>query len=204
MKALVKSAVNLLVLVSILFSSFAVPFYAPTVQAQQTQSEFEAQVTAELTAFAETHTQAELEAEINRRLGEAEETALNDDSFSSAPQTLENTLLFDDPMQSLITRSTPQTLKDTPRDFSALYGDRIDCLGIRQEACREDYNGELFLASGVGLTVLAGCTGITLGAGFIACGVAALGVQQAGFQAARSRRRGCNLRAQADCAGPSQ
>lgn len=186
MKALVKSAVNLLVLVSILFSSFAVPFYAPIVQAQQTQSEFEAQVTAELTTYAQTHTQAELEAEVNRRLDEAEWSAYE------AP----------DDMMSIANLINPPQLLDIPKSPFSTYSnqhDRLDCIGIRTEACREDYNRDLFLATGAGLGILAGCTGITAGLGFIGCGVAALGVQQAGIQAARSGRRACNFRAQQDC-----
>lgn len=76
----------------------------------------------------------------------------------------------------------------------------MDCTGLREEACREDYNGELWLATAAGATVLAGCALGTAGVGSIACGVLALGVQHAGFQAAGSRRRSCNLRAQQDCA----
>lgn len=172
MKVFAKNAMHLLLTVSIVFYGLAVSTNSPTAQAQQPQSEFEARITAELTTFAATHTQAELEAEIYRRLWEAEATESNNNQVGA--------------------------------NYFGYYffeeRDRMQCAGVREEACREDYDRDLALATGVAYGVLAGCAAGTAGAGSIVCAVGALAVQQAGFAAARSSRRGCNLRAQQDCA----
>lgn len=73
--------------------------------------------------------------------------------------------------------------------------ERRRCIRDQKEACRNDYNADLFQSAGVGTGVFLGCTTFTAGSGALVCGVGGFAVHLLGVAAARQRRQACELRA---------
>ncbi len=139
-----------------LLLSFSVTLSYLPITAQALATDFETQ----LVAYAQTHTREEVEAYALTLLQEAQAQAEQDDGGS---------LLMD--------KMFP-TLKDKPAPKWLLGG----CLDDRLEACRLQYNSELFQATAISTVVLAGCTTVTALAGFIACAVLAAASQQSSIR----------------------
>lgn len=83
------------------------------------------------------------------------------------------------------------------------YGDEDDrrtrCIRDQREACRLEYNAELFQSAAIGTGVFLGCGALTVGSGIILCAAGGLGVHALGIAAARQRRDACNARAEYLC-----
>jgi hypothetical protein len=76
---------------------------------------------------------------------------------------------------------------------------RERCIRIREEACNETFNGEMFDAYALGATVLAGCGAATAGTGLAICAMGVMVSLSARQTASRSRQQGCYYGAVADC-----
>lgn len=168
-------------LLVVLLSSYAAPVSAQT----STEEELTAQFAAEFNEYAATHSLEELKAYAQYRL----------DLMTS---------------QSLIPeQSTESTLGISPQvwygpDYgdmtSAIYYDLdrepydspyAQCLRMKREECRVEYNAKLFESAAIATAVFAGCTAITSGAGFALCAAAALAMHAMNITAARQRYQWC-------------
>ncbi|HKO44500.1 MAG TPA: hypothetical protein VJU84_14575 [Pyrinomonadaceae bacterium] len=89
---------------------------------------------------------------------------------------------------------------DAPLEF---YGSNTDarrrCLRDQWEACRNEYNAELFQSAAIGTGVFLGCGALTAGSGIILCAAGGLAVHALGIAAARQRRAACEARAPYQC-----
>lgn len=200
MKVISRTAIHLLLTVSMIFGGWVIPStYAQT----QTQSiePIQEPIPEPIQEPAPTPIQtptptptpviAETQAEFEARVT-AELTAFAETHSQAELETEVYRRLFDAQTAEL---STP-----VANIYRFPIGDDYGmCINNRQGACREDYDRDLYLATAASFTVTGGCLAASAGVGSVLCVAFALGAQRLGFAAARSGQRGCNIRGDQDC-----
>ncbi|HJP94511.1 MAG TPA: hypothetical protein VJ875_21295 [Pyrinomonadaceae bacterium] len=181
----------------------------PVIIAQNESTEYDrlvAQFESELTSYASTHTEAEVIDYVNMRIDQMAYDALGETSTLATISSTIDALRFLNPRVPI---GVPRLPSDRISTFT-LYFDDGDpysggesnfqyCLNTRNEECRRQYNADLFASAAAASAIFAGCVGLTLGTGLIACAAAALAVHALGIAAANERYQGCLTRAYSDC-----
>ncbi|HEY6803968.1 MAG TPA: hypothetical protein VI306_10350 [Pyrinomonadaceae bacterium] len=144
----------------------------------------------ELTAYAVTHTDDEVRQYAQNRLNEMTASALGV-AVNELPTV----------QQDLITIDPYPYYPGDPGDPWGIGGDeRYNiCITGKTEACRRNYNADIFTSAVVASGIMAACMAISGGAAAIACAALALAAHAAGIAAANERYQGCVQNAMTDC-----
>jgi hypothetical protein len=155
------------------------------------QAALESSFEAELTAYAADHTEAELIDYVNARLNQVTDVALAD-PVGNATFSLNNFSSFDE--------STIFYFDGEVELYGGSGSSQFDfCMNTRTEECRRQYNAEVLTSGAVATAIFAGCVGLTVGSGLIACAAAALAAHALSLAAAQERFEACKTRAYSDC-----
>jgi hypothetical protein len=149
----------------------------------------EDQFTAELSAYAATHTDDEVKAYAQARLDQ-----LTFEAYDNPNPTASTLSANSSPEPTSSTNSYPD-----PYWYGEETGDYEFCVRTRSEECRQLHNAELFSSAAAAATIFAGCLALTTGSGLILCAAAALATHAANIAAARQRYQACLTRAYSDC-----
>jgi len=154
------------------------------------QAALESSFKAELTAYAANHTDAELIDYVNARFSQISNSALTNPTGSAA-FSLDNFSLFE---------STTFYFDGEVELYGGGGSSQFDfCMNTRTEECRRQYNAEVLTSGAVATAIFAGCVGLTVGSGLIACAAAALAAHALNLAAAQERFQACKTRAYSDC-----
>jgi hypothetical protein len=155
------------------------------------QATLEAAFEAELTTYAATHTDAELIDYVNARLNQLTDDALaNPDG--NATSSLSNFSSFGESTIFYFDGEVDLSGSGGTSEFDF-------CMNTRTEECRRAYNAEILTSGAVATAIFAGCLGLTVGSGLIACAAAALAAHALYIAAAQQRYEACKTRAYSDC-----
>ena len=180
------------IILSVLLTGSVLCTSTPVAVAQyESQAALESSFEAELTAYAATHTDAELIDYVNARLSQISDSALANPDGS--PAYLLNTF-------SLFDESTTFYFDGEVELYGGSGSSQFDfCMNTRTEECRRQYNAEVLTSGAVATAIFAGCVGLTVGSGLIACAAAALAAHALNLAAAQERLQACKTRAYSDC-----
>ncbi|HEY6803389.1 MAG TPA: hypothetical protein VI306_07405 [Pyrinomonadaceae bacterium] len=181
----------LLLAAGILLNSFplsaqqtdATPNSSPTIE--QLTPIFE----EELTAYAATHTDDEVRQYALNRLNEMTASALGV-AVNQLPTM----------QQDLVTVDPYPYYPGDPGDPWGGGDNRLNiCLAGHYEACRRNYNADIFTSAAVSTGVMIACLTVSGGTLALGCAALALAAHAAGIAAANERYQACMALAQTDC-----
>lgn len=181
------------IILSVLLTGSVLCASAPLTLAQYEtdQAALESAFADELTTYAATHTDAELIDYVNARLNQLTDSALADPDGSTA--YLQSNF-------SSLDQSTTFYFDGEVELYGGSGGSQFDfCMNTRTEECRRQYNAEVLTSGAVATAIFAGCVGLTVGSGLIACAAAALAAHALSLAAAQERLQACKTRAYSDC-----
>ena len=170
--------------------------YGAPVSAQTTEEEWTAYFTAELNEYAAMHSEEETRAYAQYRLDQL--TYANLIPEATQTNVFEAGILAEVLYGAGAWSDTTTIYLDLDYEFN-LSNKLRECTWRKQEQCRTNYNAEVLTAHALTIGVFAGCNAITVGAGFIACVVAALAAHALLIQAARERYGTCHNNAAWEC-----